>query len=181
MSIFPSIKWILFDGLFSGQSGHSSKELLCLKNLVLAHSIFDDTSNEKRPKMKNRPQIQTSIWIRMFQNIALALGGSITFRERALPSLGFWRLLSSPQKPKLSASNPRNRDSGFSPNPYYLCIWSPMNRDSWLSLFWLHAGPIHATVKIISTFELKILTVASRLMLSRLRPRYAKVFKFHWL
>ena len=117
---------ILFDGLFSGQSGHSSKELLCLKNLVLAHSIFDDTSNEKRLKMKNPPQIQTQIQICIFQNIALALGGSITFRERALPSLGFWRLLSSPQKPKLSASNPRNRDSGFSPNPYYLCIWSPM-------------------------------------------------------
>ena len=130
MSIFPSIKWILFDGLFSGQSGHSSKELLCLKNLVHAHSIFDDTSNEKRPKMKNPPQIQTQIQISIFQNIALALGGSITFRERALPSLGFWRLLSSPQNPKLSASNPRNRDSGFSPNPYYLCIWSPMNRDS---------------------------------------------------
>ena len=113
---------ILFDGLFSGQTSHSSKELLCLKNLVPAHSIFDDTSNEKRPKMKNRPQIQTSILIRMFQNIALALGGSITFRERALPSLEFWRLLSSPQNPKRSASNPRNRDSGFSPNPYYLCI-----------------------------------------------------------
>ena len=47
--------------------------------------------------MKNRPQIQTSILIRIFQNIALALGGSITFRERALPSLGFWGLLSSPQ------------------------------------------------------------------------------------
>ena len=81
-------------------------------------------------KLKNPPQIQTSILICMFQNIALALGGSITFRERALPSLEFWRLLSSPQNPKLSASNPRNRDSGFSPNPYYLCIWSPMNRDS---------------------------------------------------
>ena len=73
---------ILFDGLFSGQSRHSSKELLCLKNIVLAHSIFDDTSNEKRPKMKNPPQIQTQIQICMFQNIAVALGGSITFRER---------------------------------------------------------------------------------------------------
>ena len=121
---------ILFDGLFSGQSGHSSKVLLCLKNLVLAHSIFDDNSNEKRPKMKNPPQIQTQIYICMFQNIALALGGSITFRERALPNLRFWRLLSSPQNPKLSASCPRNRDSRFSPNLYYLCIWSPMNRDS---------------------------------------------------
>ena len=166
---------------FQASQGTVPKRNCTSKTIVLAHCIFDDTSNEKRPKMKNRPQIQTSILIRMFQNIALALGGSITFRERALPSLGFWRLLSSPQNPKLSASNPRNRDSGFSPNPYYLCIWSPMNRDSWLSLFWPHAGPILATVKIISTFELKILTVASRLMLSRLRPHYAKVCKFHWL
>ena len=107
---------ILFDGLFSGQSGHSSKELLCLKNLVLAHSIFDDTSNEKRPKMKNRPQIQTSILIRMFQNIALALGGSITFRERALPSLGFWSLLSV--GPKTLNFRPRARGIGTVDCPY---------------------------------------------------------------
>jgi hypothetical protein len=33
----------------------------------------------------------------------------------------------------------------------------------------------------LSSSELIILTVASRLILSRLRPRYAKVFKFHWL
>ena len=115
---------------FEARLGAVPKRRSQLKSQVLAHSIFDDTSNEKRPKMKNRPQIQTSILIRIFQNIALALGGSITFRERALPSLGFWGLLSSPQKLKLSLSNPRNRDSGFSPNTYYLCIWSPMNRDS---------------------------------------------------
>ena len=56
-----------------------------------------------------------------------------------------------------------------------------MNKDSLLSLFQPRAGPIHATVKIISSFELITLTLASHLMLSRLRPHYAKVFKFHWL
>ena len=64
---------ILFDGLFSGQSGHSSKELLCLKNLVLAHSIFDDTSNEKRRKMKTRLEKKTQIQICMFHQTSVSV------------------------------------------------------------------------------------------------------------
>ena len=111
--------------------------------------------------MKNRPQIQTSILIRMFQNIALALGGSITFRERALPSLGFWRLLSTP--PKTLNFRPRARGIGTVDCPY--------------SSFMLAQGQgedrrFEDTINFDGRIKPHFV---------KLGPCYAKVFKFHWL
>ena len=67
------VLYIICDGLFEDQSMRSSKELLYFKNLVHAHSTFNDTSAEKRRDMKERPQMQAYVYICMFHQTSVSV------------------------------------------------------------------------------------------------------------
>ena len=132
---------ILFDSLFSRQIENNSKELLYLKNAILTNSIFDNTSNKKTTFFFVQPQIQASIQICMFQQTSMSVAPNALYQppqcyQRCQP----YERYSHPILDDEPKEQGQSRRVFYYYYYYYYCIWSPMNRDSWLSLFQPYAS-----------------------------------------